>query len=173
MTGGRRVEHVRFEHGVVGNTPNNNPVALVATDGAIGQDVDFELGVLADLQLVRVLQQRLQRQQHRVAIQLFRHAHVGMGQRNVGRFVGRDGKRQAHQLRMLGVAAIGLGDESDQRCLGKFVQPGLEALLGRGWFRISPRRRPACSSTTSTMSWPERLASRWFSSNQLLNSSRV
>ncbi len=129
VAGGRRVQDVRLEHGVVSNAPNNNPVVLIATDGAVGEDIGFELGVLADFQFVRIFQQRLQCQQHGVAIQLLRHAHVGMGQRNVGRFAGRDGKRQAHQLCMLSIGAIGFGDEGDQRCLIELVQPGLEALL--------------------------------------------
>ncbi|MCY1244041.1 hypothetical protein D9M72_570930 [compost metagenome] len=87
MARGRGVEHVGLEHGIEGDAAHGDAVVLYATDGAVGQDVHVELGVLADLELVRVFQNRLERAQDRVAIQLLRHADVGMGQRDVGRFV--------------------------------------------------------------------------------------
>ena len=85
--------------------------------------------MLADLELVRVFQNRLERAQHRVAIQLLRHADVGMGQRDVGRFVGLHRERQAHQLRLLRIDAGGFGVEGNQLGVVQFFQPGIEPRL--------------------------------------------
>jgi hypothetical protein len=45
------VQHVGFEHGVEGDAAHGDAVRRVAANGAIGQDVHVELGVLTDLEL--------------------------------------------------------------------------------------------------------------------------
>ncbi len=109
-------------------------MSLIAVDRAIGQQVDGELGVLADLGFVRVFQQRLERLEHGVAVQLLRHAHVRVGQRNVGGFVGLNGEGQADQLRTLGIGAVALGDEGKQRRGLQLLQPRIELALFKNDF---------------------------------------
>ncbi|MNQ55968.1 hypothetical protein D3C85_700780 [compost metagenome] len=120
VAGRRGVEHVGFEHGVEGHA-----LHLDRRRG-IGEDVDVVLGVLADLGLARVFQDRLERRQHLVAIELRRHAHIGVGQRDVGGFARRDRERQAHQLRLLRVEAGGFAVEGDQFGLLQLRQPAIE-----------------------------------------------
>jgi hypothetical protein len=117
-------------------------LALIAADGAVGQDVHVELGVLADLEFVRVFQDRLERAQHGVAVQLLGHADVGVGQRDVGRFVGLHGERQADQLRLLRVDAGGFGVEGEQLGVVQFLQPDVETrLIEDGFVRGFEGRR--------------------------------
>ncbi len=78
VASGGGVQHIGLEHGVVGYAPQRDGGA------GIGQDIDVVLGMLADLELLRILQQRFQRTQHRVTVQLLRNAHVAVGQRHVG-----------------------------------------------------------------------------------------
>ena len=110
----RGVEHIGLKHGVEGNALNHDPAGLIATDGAVGQNIHVVLGVLSDLGFARVFQQRLEGTQYRVAIQLLGYAHVGMGQWNVSRFARLDRERQAHQLRLLRVQAGGFGIKGNQ-----------------------------------------------------------
>ncbi|MNE06127.1 hypothetical protein D3C80_987080 [compost metagenome] len=121
MTGGGGVEHVGLEHGVVGHALHLDTVGNVATDGAVGEDVHVVLGVLRHLDLGRVLQQRLERQQHAVAVELLGHAHVGMGQRHISAFMGLDRERHADQLRLLGIEPGGFGVESEQWRLAQLL----------------------------------------------------
>ena len=123
------VEHVGFEHGVEGDAAHGNALGRVAANGAVGQDVHIELGVLAHLEFGRVFQQRFQGQQHGVAVQLIRRADIGMGQRDVGGFMGLHSKRDPNQLRLLGVDAGGFGVESKQRRIVEFFQPHVEGSL--------------------------------------------
>ncbi|MCY1437285.1 hypothetical protein D9M71_534420 [compost metagenome] len=87
----------------------------------MGQDVHVVLGVLRHLDLGRVLQQRLERQQHAVAVELLGHAHVGMGQRHISAFMGLDRERHADQLRLLGIEPGGFGVESEQWRLAQLL----------------------------------------------------
>ncbi|MNZ61040.1 hypothetical protein D3C78_791220 [compost metagenome] len=144
------VQHVGFQHGVEGHAAHLDAVA--------GEDVDVVLGVLADLGPGRVFQQRLERGQHRVAIELLGHAHVAVGQRHVGRLMGADGEGQADQLGLLGVETGGLGVEGEQLGGLEFRQPGgelrglqhgLVALLGgdgRWGCRLGVARVSRCAA---------------------------
>ncbi len=123
MAGGGGVQHVGFEHGVEGHA-----LHLDRRDG-IGQDIDVVLGVLTDLGLGRVLQNRLERAQHRIAVELSRHAHVGMRQRDIGRFAGLDGEGHADQLGLLGVEAGGSVSKAMQLGAAQLLQPGVELRL--------------------------------------------
>ncbi|KAF1030450.1 MAG: hypothetical protein GAK37_01366 [Pseudomonas sp.] len=129
VPGGGGVEHVGLKHRIERNAAHGDALRRVAADGAVGQDVHVELGVLAHLELGRVFQQRLQGQQHGVAVQLVRHADVGMGQRDVGRFVGLNRERNPHQLRLLGVDAGGFGVEGEQFGVVELFQPHVESRL--------------------------------------------
>ncbi|MNO98274.1 hypothetical protein D3C76_900150 [compost metagenome] len=123
VTGGRGVQHIGLEHGVVGHA------AHLDGRGAVGQDVDIVLGVLPDLGFGRVFQQGFERQQHGLAVQLDRGAFVVVGQRYIRRLMRLDRKRQADQLRLLGIEAGGFGVEREQRGLAQLVQPGIETGL--------------------------------------------
>lgn len=108
VAGGGGVQHIGLEHGVVGHALHRDGRA------GIGQDIDVVLGVLADLELLRILQQRFQRAQHRVTLQLVGNAHVAVGQRHVGGLALLHREGYADHLRLLGVDAGGLGIEGDQ-----------------------------------------------------------
>ncbi|MNP28200.1 hypothetical protein D3C76_1211520 [compost metagenome] len=114
MASSRGVEHIGLEHGIEGHTPDLDAVGYVATNGAVGQNVHVVLGVLPDLELGRVFQQRLEGAQYSIAVQLLGHAHVGVRERNIGGFEGLHGKGQPDKLRLLGVKASGFGVKSDQ-----------------------------------------------------------
>ncbi len=120
------VEHIGFEHRVELDALHVDAMVLVTIDGAVGQQVDRKLGVLPDLDFARVLQHRLDRFEHRVAIQLLLHAHIGMGKRDVTGFVGLDRERQADDLRALGVSAVALHHEGEQLRGFKLLQPVVE-----------------------------------------------
>ena len=135
------VEHIGLQHGVVGNALHHDPARLITTDGAVGQNIHVVLGVLSDLGFARVFQQRLEGTQNGVAVQLLRHAHIGVGQRDVGRFAGFDRERQTHQLRLLRVQAGGFGVKGNQLGVIELFQPyvkprliedGFVLLLGLG-----------------------------------------
>ena len=123
VTGGGGIQHVGFEHGVEGHALHRDRCA------GVGQNVDVVLGMLTDLGLGRVFEDRLQRLEHCIAIQLLRHAHVGVRQRDIGRFAGLDREGQADQLRLLRIDAGGLAVEGDQLGLLQLLQPGVELRL--------------------------------------------
>ena len=123
VAGSRGIQHVRLKHGV------ERHAAHVDGRRAVSQNVDVVLGVLPDLGLGRVFQQRLQGQQHGLAVQLGRRAFIIVGQGHIGCFMWLDGERQANQLRLLGVQAGGLGVEGEQRRLAQLLQPGIETGL--------------------------------------------
>ena len=129
MTGGRGVEHVGLEHGVEGHAAHGDAAVLVAVEGAVGEDVHVELGVLADLELVRVFQQRLERPQHRIAVQLLRRVGVVMGQRDVRSFISLHREGNANQLRLMGIDPGGFGIEGEQRGVLELLQPDVETCL--------------------------------------------
>ena len=120
------VEHVGFEHGVEGDAAHGNALGRVATNGAVGEDIHVELGVLAHLEFGRIFQQRLQGQQHGVAVQLFRCTDVSVRQRNVGSLMGLHGEREPDQLRLLGVDPGGFGIEGKQLGVVELLQPQIE-----------------------------------------------
>lgn len=123
VASGGGVQHIGLEHGVVGYAPQRDGGA------GIGQDIDVVLGMLADLELLRILQQRFQRTKHRVTVQLLGNAHVAVGQRHVGGLALLHGEGHPHHLRLLGVDAGGLGIEGDQLGLLQLLQPGVESGL--------------------------------------------
>ncbi len=123
-----RVEHVRFEHGVIGH-----PLHL-DRGRTIGKDVDVVLGVLAYLGFCRVLQQGLEREQNGLTVQLGRGAFVVVHQGDVGRFMGLDGEGNPYQLGALRIEAGGFGIEREQRCLAQLLEPGVEAVLVKDGF---------------------------------------
>ena len=123
VTGRRGVEHIGFEHGVESHALH------LDRRGRVGQYIDVVLGVLADLGLGRVFENRLERAQHGVAVQLRRHAHVGVGQRHVGGLARLDGEGHADHLGLLRIETGGLGVEGDQLGGFQLFQPGVEARL--------------------------------------------
>ncbi|MCY1284699.1 hypothetical protein D9M70_336140 [compost metagenome] len=136
MAGGGGVQHVGFQHAVEGHALQGD------RRRGVGQHVHVVLGVLAELGLGRVLEDRLERPQHGVAVELRRHAHIGVGDRHVGGLAGFDGEGHADHLGLLGVEAGGLGVEGDQFGAAQLVQPGVEArLVEDGLVAVLRRRR--------------------------------
>ena len=89
--------------------------------------------MLRDLGFFRIFQIGLECSQYRIAVQLVRHAHVAVGDRDVSRFVRADRERYANQLCQLRVNAGGLGIKGEQIRSFEFIQPTLEVgLLGNG-----------------------------------------
>ncbi|MCY1512737.1 hypothetical protein D9M68_472090 [compost metagenome] len=123
VAGGGGIQHVGFEHGVEGDAPH------VDRRGSVDQHVHVVLAMLGDLGLVRVLEDRPERGEHGVAVQLRRHAHVAVRQRNVGGLALLHGEGHADQLRLLGVDAVGLGVEGDQLGGAQLLQPDVEVRL--------------------------------------------
>ncbi len=118
VAGGGGVQHVGFEHGVEGHAAH--------PDAVVHQHVHVVFAVLADLGLGRILQQRLERAEHGIQLELLRHAHVGMAQRHVSRLARLDGKGHTDQLGALRIEAGGFGIEG--KALGRLQtrQPALE-----------------------------------------------
>ncbi len=128
VTGRRGVQRVGLEHGVEGHA------AHLDRHRGVGQHVDVVLGVLADLGLVRVFEQRFERAQHGVAVELCRHAHVGMRQGHVGGLERRHREGHPDQLGDLRIDAGGLGVEGEQLGGLQLLQPGVEPRLVENGF---------------------------------------
>jgi hypothetical protein len=87
---GHRVQHVGFEHGVVGDPRQSDPGAR--------QHREIILQILPDLALALVLQQGPQRLQHVLAAELSGSAVVVVTHRDIGGFPGRYRERDSHQF---------------------------------------------------------------------------
>ncbi len=118
VAGSGGIEHIGFEHGIEGD-------ALHA-DIVMGQHIDVVLGVLRDLGLVRIFQIGLERRQHRVAVELIGNAHIAVGDRDIGGFVGFDRQRYTDQFGALGVNAGGFGVKGEQLGVLELVEPAIE-----------------------------------------------
>ena len=114
----RGIQYVGLQHCVVVNTAQGNTV--------IGQYVGIVFEMLAHLGGLGVLQQRLQRLEHCVAIQLIRGARVIMGKGHVGRGAGLDCKRHADHFRDHVIEARRLGVKGKQLGRFKFGKPVIE-----------------------------------------------
>ena len=80
-----------------------------------------------------------------------RHADVGVGQRDVGRFVGLYGERQAYQLRLLRIDAGGFGVEGEQLGVVEFFQPDVETRLIEDGFVLRLQTSAAGASASAAL----------------------
>ncbi|CAM5321889.1 hypothetical protein RLIN73S_06475 [Rhodanobacter lindaniclasticus] len=126
---GGGVPHVGLQHRVV-------PEPLHG-DAVVRQDVDVVLRVLAQLGPRRVLEDRLQRGQHGIAIELRRHAGVVVAERDVAGPARLHREAEADDVRAHRVEAGGLGVERDQLGVAQFLQPGVELRLGGDEFVLA------------------------------------
>jgi hypothetical protein len=85
-----RLEHVALEHGVV--------APALHLDAEAGEDVARRLDVLRDLDLLRVLEPRLEARERGLERHLVGRAGVVVAQRQVGRLAGCVGEREADQV---------------------------------------------------------------------------
>ena len=114
----RAVEHVGFDHGVV---------ALAAQrDAVIGEHVHVEFHVRADLGVARVLEQRAQRGEHALALELLRRAGIAVRQRHVRAAPGLGAERDADDLCPHVIEPGGLGIEGEQRRARQALEPSEE-----------------------------------------------
>ena len=115
-------QHIALQHGVV----------LVAAhgDAVVGQHVLVVLDMLAQLGLAGILQPGLELGQHVGQRQLLHGIQTFVAQRNVGRFARLHAQRNADQLRLQGVEAVGLGVDGGQFCGMDFGQPFVQLRLG-------------------------------------------
>ena len=115
-------QHIALQHGVV----------LVAAhgDAVVGQHVLVVLDMLAQLGLAGILQPGFELGQHVGQRQLLHGIQTFVAQRNVGRFARLHAQRNADQLRLQGVEAVGLGVDGGQLCGMDFGQPFVQLRLG-------------------------------------------
>ena len=120
VAGGRAVQHIGLQHGVIGDTPQGDMV--------IGQHAGVVLEVLSHLALAGVLQQGPQLLQRPVAVQLHGRPQVVMRQGHIGGFARLHGKGNANDSRLHVIQAGGLGIEGEQLGLVQAPQPLQEGL---------------------------------------------
>ena len=84
-------------------------------DAVVGEHVRVVLEMVADLAARRILEHRLQRREHALAVQLLGRAGIVVAQRHVGRDAGLDAEGDADDLGLHVVEAGGLGVEGEQR----------------------------------------------------------
>ena len=122
VTGGGTVQHIGFEHGVVGHPAQGDVV--------IRQHTHVVLEILSQLGLGRVFQQGFQPCQDCIAWQLCRGTGIGMGQRDVGRLDPTlrttHRQRDPHNRRIHVIETGGLGIKGKQLGLLQALIPGIK-----------------------------------------------
>ena len=114
-----RVVDVGLEHGIEGNA--------LHLDSMVGQHVHVVFQVLAELGLFGILENRLQRIEHLVAIKLRGSIRTSVADRDVAGFALTDSERETDNLRLHIVETRGLSVEADELCLLQFPDPGVKA----------------------------------------------
>jgi len=115
-----RIEHVAFEHRVVGQARDVDTVSR--------QHVDVVLAVLRQLGPLRVFEQRLEPRNDQVHRQLVRRAQIIVRQRHVPARAAARCEREAHQSSLVGVETVGFGVEADQLGLRQLVDEPVESV---------------------------------------------
>ena len=152
------VEHVGHQHGVVAGRD---------VDAAQREHLRVELHVLADLEHAAVFQQRLERRERIALGNLVRRklgreqagvalAGLAMTERHVAGFVRRDREREAAQLGLHRVEAVGLGVERHDAGRSARAIQCLQPVKRCAWFRIWSGR-PCVARTASSAAFGERL----------------
>ena len=121
VPGARGVEHVGLEHGVEGDTAQR--------DAVTGQHAGIVFQVLTDLGAGRVFEQRLERGEAGVAIELDRRPGIAVRQGQVSGAVGRHREGHPDHFGAHVIEARGLRIEGEQLGLFQSAQPALEAGL--------------------------------------------
>ena len=117
---GGGIEHVAFEHGVVGQPGER--------DAVVGEHVRVVLEVGAHLGQRGILEQRLERRERGLERQLVGRAGVVVRERDVRGLARRHREAHAHDARGHRVEAGGLGVEGGERGVGDQRQPALQLL---------------------------------------------
>lgn len=91
------------------------------------QHIHVVFRVLAKLCPLRILQQRLQRRQHRGAIELRRRARIIMGERDIGGRARLHRKGDADDFRAHRIDRGGFRIKGDQFCMTELPKPGMES----------------------------------------------
>ena len=100
MAAGGGVEHIGFEHGVVGDA--------LQLDTVVEQHVAIVLEVLPHLETGRIFQQRFELAQHHGLGQLYRRPQIVVAEGHIGRLARLDGKGDANDARFHIVETGGL-----------------------------------------------------------------
>ncbi len=112
------VQHVGLEHRVVAHAGE--------PDAVVREEVRVVFEMVAELRPVGRLEDRLQRGEHALAIELRRRAGIVVMQRNVRRRAGLDAERDADDLGAHVVEAGRLGVEREEFRLAQPFEPALE-----------------------------------------------
>ena len=125
-------------------------------DPVVREHAHVVLQVVADLGAARVLEERAERAEHPLLVELIGRPGVAVGERNVRPFAGRDREGDPDDPRVDVVEARGLGVEGDEVRRPDALHPPVEGRLGQDRlvrrFGLGGGRRVVRAAATSSPS---------------------